>query len=610
MSSNICTILEQRRQLARLQKPANRYEGAFYNNPYGYVSSIYNATTSNNTIKISGNEYAIPAVNYKMVDLVGQLNLLTKSQGYLWSDSIVTVPYSTNIAVIDSTANAVLGLSSGSNNTAVYNSSTSLTFPVIINNNNIINLDNISFSIAVGTYANIWALLAQLDSVTSNYGYSWSISLTNKLSITKTFIYKNLIMLTNTNSASVTITKTISGFGVQTGSNNSSEYAGVVSPTMPLTIGLTDNILIIDGITFTIPIAIYNTISELISILNANTQNYGYNWSIDLYNRLKITKYQIVAIDTGSTLFGINSGVFVSPCVLPIPAPAEDMKAQAPGFTKEQLDMRRKAEVLQYRKASSQTGNISKKGKYAKLFTVAGNNNICPLDLYLPTPSSSSNVPGPITTLQYIESVPLYNYASDADNYANLNPDENSQFDLYADNNILVSNGQTVKVASLLINNPSKSSSSFTVTIPIGLYVSADISSNTIYDASFSIPVVTFGVYYNGSLVPGTSVTTASFSNKIVRVESTTSKTIFSGATYIGGLSTTFALPTEKGFVYEFRMTAATALRQQSINISPTVGMFVNISDNLLPKNCSIQLGSGGPLVPPINPGKMAVTVT
>ena len=515
MSSNICTILEQRRQLALLKKPANRYEGAFYNNPYESVSAIYTATNSNNTIKISGNEYTIPTGNYKMFDLIGQLNLLTKSQGYLWSDSIVTVPSSTNITVVDSTANAALGLSSGTSNTVVYNGLTSPVFPITIDNtNNIINLDNISFSILVGIYANMATLIVRLNSATNNYGYSWSSGLTNKLSITKNLISTNLITLTNTNSMSV-------------------------------------------------------------------------------------------AIDSGSTLFGINSGAFVSPCVLPIPTPAEDMKA--PGFTKDQLDMRRKAEVLQYKKTASQTGQMSKKGKYAKLFTVAGNNNICPLDLYLPTPSSSSNIPGPSTMLQYNESIPLYNYASDADNYANLNPDENDQFDLYADNNILVSNGQTVKVASLLINNPSKSLSTFAITIPIGLYVSADISSNTIYDASFSIPVITFGVYYNGSLVPGTSITTASFSNKIVRVESTTSKTIFSGATYIGGLSTTFTLATEKGFVYEFRMTAATALIQQSIDISPTVGMFVNISNNLLPKNCSIQLGSGGPLV---NPGKITVTVS
>lgn len=609
MSNNICTILEQRRQLALLKKPANRYEGLLYNNPYEEVSSIYNATNSNNTINISGNEYRIQVGNYKMFDLNGQLNLLTQSQGYLWSDYIVNVNYSTNIELINSSANSVLGLSSGSSSASVYNSSTSVAFPITIDNtNNIINLNNVSFSILIGTYENMASLLSQLNSSTSNYGYSWSGSLTNRLSITKNLIYKNLISLTNTNSVSITITKTIAGLGLQNGSVDSSEYAGLVSPIIPLTVELIDNILIIDGTTFTIPRAIYATTAELLSILNLKTQSYGYNWSIDLYDKLKITKQQFITIDTGSTLFGINSGNFISPCVLPIPTPPENSKA--PGYTKEQLDMRRKAEVLQYRKTGSQTGNLSKKGKYAKLFTVAGNNSICPLDLYLPTPSSSSNVPGSQITLKYNESVPLYNYASNADNYANLNPDDNEQFDLYSDNNILVTNGQTVKVATLLINNPTKSLSTFTVTIPIGLYASANISGLTIYDASFSIPAITFGAYYNGSLVPGTSVTTTNFSNKIVRVISNTSNTTFSGVTYIGGLSTTFTLSTEKGFVYEFRMSAISITIQQSINISPTVGMFVNISNNLLPVNCDIRLGSGGPLVPPINPGKMTVIIT
>jgi hypothetical protein len=610
MSNNICTILEQRRQLALLKKPANRYEGMLYNNPYENVSSIYNATDSNNAINISGNEYRIVNGNYKMFDLIGRLNMLTKSHGYLWSDSIVNVN-SNNITVFNSSANSVLGISIGSNNAyvSVYNGSASITFPIIIDNsNNIIKLDNISFSMLTGIYSNMASLLGQLNSVTSNYGYSWSSNLTNKLSITKNFIYKNLITLTNTNGMSIAVTTTIAGLGFQNGSVDSYEYTGVISPTIPLTIGLIDNNIIIDGISFIIPKAIYTTAAELLSVLNVKTQIYGYIWTIDSYNHLKITKQQFIMIGAGSTLFGINSGAFVSPCVLPIPTPPENMKA--PGYTKEQLDMRRKAEVLQYRNTASHSENLSKKGKFAKLFTVAGNNNICPLDLYLPTPSSSSNVPGPSTTLQYHESVPLYNYASNADNYANLNPDDNLQFDLYADNNILISNGQTIKVATLLINNPSKSLSTFAVTVPIGLYASANVSGSDIYDASYSIPVVTFGVYYNGSLVPGTSITSASFSNKIVRVTSNTSNTIFSGATYVGSLSTTFTLSTQKGFVYEFRMTAATALIQQSVNISSTSGMLANISSNLSPINCLIRLGSGGPLVPPINPGKMIVTVT
>jgi hypothetical protein len=278
----------------------------------------------------------------------------------------------------------------------------------------------------------------------------------------------------------------------------------------------------------------------------------------------------------------------------------------AVGYTKAQLDMRRKAEVLQYNKSASQTtGQMTKKGKYAKLFTIAGNNNICPLDLYLPTPSSSSNVPGPVTTIQYNESVPLYNYASEADNYANLNLDLTSQFELYSENNILVRNDSTVKVATLLINNPSSSNRTFTIQIPIGLYIASDASGSTIYESVYNISSVLVGAYYNGALVPGTSSTSEIFSGNKVKIRSNTAPAVFSGVLYVGCLTATILLPTEKGFVYELRMSAT--IVKDSGFVANNFGMFVNISKNLLPINCSIVLDSGS-VVPPINPGEIAVT--
>ena len=279
-------------------------------------------------------------------------------------------------------------------------------------------------------------------------------------------------------------------------------------------------------------------------------------------------------------------------------------------FTKEQLDMRRKAEILQYKKSSSNTGQMTKLGKYAKLFNVSGNNNICPLDIYLPTQSSSSDVPGPIVTLQYDDSVPLYNYASDADNYANLTPDANAPFQLYAENNILIANNSTTSVASLIINNPSTSSSSFAVSIPIGIYSSASVSGSSVYIARFVISSLTFGVYYNGTLVPGTQQTYTNFSNKFVRITSNSLNTVFSGALYLGCITKTVTLPTQKGFVYEFRISAQTDLVSQSEcdYTNRVFGTFANISSNLSPINSSIVLASGGPLSPIVNPGKITVT--
>jgi hypothetical protein len=281
------------------------------------------------------------------------------------------------------------------------------------------------------------------------------------------------------------------------------------------------------------------------------------------------------------------------------------------GYTKEQLDMRRKAEILQYKKNSSQIGGMTKKGKYAKLFTIAGNNNICPLDVYLPTPTSSSNVPGPIITLQYTDSIPLYNIASDADNYANLNPDVNSEFEVYYENNVLIANGYnpSTKIASLLINNPRNLTRNFNISVPIGLYISADASGNNVYDAKYQISNITFGVYYNGTLIPGTKSTSAEFSNKSVHIISNTNRGVFSGVSYIGSLNIPVKLDTQKGFVYEFRMSATSGIIVENsgkIKIS-VVGAFANVSNGLSPINCSISLSSGSPN-PAVNPGKLTVT--
>lgn len=596
-NSNICTIFEQRRQLAILRKPANRYEGALYNNPYESLTPMYNTDNSNNTIRISEVEYKLQTGDYNNTILLERLNSLTSLSKYIWS--YPNIETNSN-AIFYSSANAILGLSSGSS---------APVFPLVIcSTNNIIKIDNISFSIKNGTYANVTELLTQLNSLTSKYGYSWSKDpITNKLIVTKNTVnYKNLIMLTNTNPVSIEIKKIITGLGFQTGKILSAEYIGNLPPVLPITIIASCNWFNIDDILFTVPAAIYNTLSELLSVLNNNHNRFMYNWSSDSDGRLKLTKQNVIHIGNGSTLFGgINPGSFVSPCVLPMPV--------AYGYTKAQLDMRRKAEVLQYKKSNSQTtGQMTKRGKYAKLFNVAGNNNICPLDLYLPTPSSSSNVPGPVTILQYNESVPLYNYASDADNYADLNPDANAQFQLYAENNILVSNGSKVTVARLLINNPSNAKSIFTVTIPIGIYISADVSGSSIYESVARITSVSIGAYYNGTLVTGTNETFTSFSDKNVKITSASSKSVFSGTLYLGCLTTTITLPTQKGFIYELRMSAESSIVIQfsGTYTNRTFGMFANISNNLQPINCDLVLTSGGPLVPPDNPGKITAMVT
>lgn len=92
------------------------------------------------------------------------------------------------------------------------------------------------------------------------------------------------------------------------------------------------------------------------------------------------------------------------------------------GFTQNQLNMRRKYEILQYYPSnqSTQTNNLTKKQIYAQAVqgrspyqrytaSVVAQLEICPVPQ---VPTTASNVPGPSVLLYLDNTVPLYNYIS------------------------------------------------------------------------------------------------------------------------------------------------------------------------------------------------------
>jgi len=96
------------------------------------------------------------------------------------------------------------------------------------------------------------------------------------------------------------------------------------------------------------------------------------------------------------------------------------------GYTQVQLDMRRKAEILQYNKSSN--GKSSKKQKFVTAIKGSlqrrtfssyylkaiqeGTEQLCPSDILIPTLTTASDVPGPAMYLNYDPTVPLYKYNS------------------------------------------------------------------------------------------------------------------------------------------------------------------------------------------------------
>ena len=107
------------------------------------------------------------------------------------------------------------------------------------------------------------------------------------------------------------------------------------------------------------------------------------------------------------------------------------------GYTQDQLNMRRKAEVLKY--DGSQKGNRINSQTRAQRFSqvVRGfSQNQRARDIQstcetIPTLSTRSGVPGPPIVLQLDKSVPLYNYASNIRSYSNLPNTENLPWRLF-----------------------------------------------------------------------------------------------------------------------------------------------------------------------------------
>jgi hypothetical protein len=81
------------------------------------------------------------------------------------------------------------------------------------------------------------------------------------------------------------------------------------------------------------------------------------------------------------------------------------------GVTQQQLNMRRKAEILKYNstKSSTQTNGITKNQLFSKIVTT--NYRPCSVDANnKPMPTNASNIPGPVMYLFENPNVKLYNY--------------------------------------------------------------------------------------------------------------------------------------------------------------------------------------------------------
>jgi hypothetical protein len=345
-------------------------------------------------------------------------------------------------------------------------------------------------------------------------------------------------------------------------------------------------------------------------------------------------------------------------------------------YTPSQLDMRRKAEILQYNKNSTQTNKPTKANKFKNAIgrninvgtsfigTISGttlivssvssgiitvgqsiggngilsgtviteqsqttgktgtytvnlsqtiaaatfmytnvNTNIsnCANDLYIPSLSSSSDVPGPVVTLQYDPTVPLYNYAQNTASLGLINTEDTSKWIDSTKDDIISYDSMETVLLDLAINKIETSTVTFSINSPIGIYVDGNATGASIV-GNVNINSIEVSAYYNDAnylltspIAPIITTSDELKSKTVSYVVTSPSPSIskqFSGVKYIGNLNiTNLTLPTSNGYVYKikvkFKLTSSKTGTYSSFNTRVYMNVSTSATDSLV--NCTFS---------------------
>jgi len=247
-------------------------------------------------------------------------------------------------------------------------------------------------------------------------------------------------------------------------------------------------------------------------------------------------------------------------------------------FTKMELDMRRKVEVLKYNanNSSTQTNRFTKaeiyaqavSGKYqqrtySNLFIKynSKNNklNTCPT---IKTPSSSCDVPGNVIFLYEDDNVPLYNYTTNIDaNYGILTQGDNpygKTWDYTEENNkTSVKNytSFTSIITSLFIYYNVVSYETFTIVTPITLTFQGTKSSLINPSMKFQITSVATNILYNNTVYKKIQSSDHLFPTSLITVTPTgIINSSYSGNCYLGTITIkNIEVPIQKGYIFDIQ---------------------------------------------------------
>jgi len=301
-------------------------------------------------------------------------------------------------------------------------------------------------------------------------------------------------------------------------------------------------------------------------------------------------------------------------------------------FTKLDLDMRRKVEILKYsaNNSSTQTNRFTKAEIYAQAIsgkyqqrtysnvyikenTQNNQLNSCPT---IKTPTSSCGVPGPIIYLYEDNNVPLYNYTTNIDgNYGILTQGVNpygKTWDYTKDTDKIASKKDTTFtsiITSLFIYYNDVPFKTFTISTPFFIdFQASTISGDSNYQSmNIKIGSIKTNILYNN--IPYTPIqlfNVNSDTNEITVGEILTPD--FLGKCYLGEITiSNVILPIQKGFIFDIQLVINfTITTSQYITLDTLKVEFNKASFTRSAVGCTI----GGDIYPVGSIPMMSVTST
>jgi hypothetical protein len=293
-----------------------------------------------------------------------------------------------------------------------------------------------------------------------------------------------------------------------------------------------------------------------------------------------------------------------------------------PDYTQEQLNMRRKVEILKYNKNSTQGPLLTKAQKLSQMLKRTSNLTrlVCPNDKNIPVLSTASGIPGPPIYLVEDDNVPLYKYAQNTDVYGEQVTDDDDEWKLNTISNQLILSAQDHTTFCNLIIRPiiKQPYTNFTLQTPIlfrlqGINIPSSANESTITIAITPTNNTTSNSFlstYNGNPIANNNCETKFLQNNTNNDNNSIELTLnlsppadsstynYFCEAYVGLVEfSNILLNTSPGFVYDFKYnyivdsTVTNDTINNDIKNNIQFQLYINLNDSYAiqpQQNCNI----------------------